>query len=148
MLLLLCARGLTGGALRRLPALLGTIVILASMLFALGDEQLSASNPRKYDLRGALAQINAQARPGDTVLYAPDYLQDVITYYAPRLHATPLEGPIQHEPGHNGVFLLASFLDQAPVATAVGSAKWVLAHSGRRLVHTDRRTKIVTWEYR
>jgi hypothetical protein len=148
MLLLLCARGLTGGALRRLPALLGTIAILASMLFALGDQQLSANNPRKYDLRGALDQIKAVARPGDTVLYAPDYLQDVITYYAPSLRATPLEGPIAHMPGRNGVFMLASFLDQAPVATAVGSAKWVLAHSGRRLVHTDRRTKIVTWEYR
>ena len=148
MLILLCSRAMTGGALRRAPAYAATAVLGASMLFALADEQLSPNNPRRYDLRGALTKIKREARPGDVVLYAPDYLQDVVDYYAPQLHAHVL-GPKPVVPGHHAVFVLASFLDQPATAATVGSAQWTLAHDGLRLAGTvDRRTKIVTWEYR
>jgi hypothetical protein len=46
------------------------------------------------------------------------------------------------------VFLLASFLDQPGIAGEVGGARYALAHSRMRLVHTDHLEKIYLWEYR
>jgi uncharacterized membrane protein len=148
MLLLLCARALTGGALRRTPALVVTVALIASMLVGLADEQLNGSNPRTYDLKGALAQIRHQARYGDTVVYAPDYLNAVIEYYAPHLRAVAARGPHPYVPPTGGVYLLSSFLDQPGVAGEVGTAQYALSHSGRHLVAIHRLTKINIWEYR
>jgi uncharacterized membrane protein len=148
MLLLLCARALTGGALRRTAAMAVTVVLVATMLVGLADEQLNGSNPRTYDLKGALAQISHRVRPGDTVVYAPDYLNDVIEYYQPGLHAVAASGPHPYVPPKGGVFLLASFLDQPGVGATAGTAQYAIAHSGRRLVARHRLTQIDIWEYR
>jgi hypothetical protein len=146
MLLLLGARGLATMS-RKLPAILAAGALIASLVAGLVDQQLNGSNPRTYDFRGAIHKIESMARPGDTVLYAPDYLNDVIEYYAPRLRAQPLRGPAPKVPGRGGVFLLASFLDQPGVAGTVGSAE-VALRQDRRLVATNHREKIGVWEYR
>ena len=51
-------------------------------------------------------------------------------------------------PRHGKVFVLASFLDQPGIPGDVGGARYALAHSGLRLVATDRLEKIYLWEYR
>ena len=148
MLLLLAARALAGGALRRTPALLAVAALMGTMLVGLADEQLNGSNPRTYDFRGALAQIRREARPGDTLLYSPDYLQDVIAYYAPHLRSQVLGGPQPTVPGHGGVFLLASFLEDPGRAAQVGSAERALGRGPRRMVSRGGREKIDFWEFR
>jgi 4-amino-4-deoxy-L-arabinose transferase-like glycosyltransferase len=148
MLLLLAARALAGGALRRTAALAAVGALMISMLVGLADEQLNGSNPRTYDFRGALAQIRREARPGDTLIYSPDYLQDVITYYAPHLRSRVLRDPKPRVPGHGGVFLLASFLEDPVRAAQVGAARKALARGPRRLVSRGGREKIDLWEFR
>jgi 4-amino-4-deoxy-L-arabinose transferase-like glycosyltransferase len=146
MLLLLCARGLSTIAMRKRTAILATVAVIVSLGVGLVDEQLNGSNPRTYDFRGAIRTIESLARPGDTVLYEPDYLHDVLEYYAPGLRAAPLDTrPVIR--GHGGVFLIASFLDQPGFAGKVGTAKYDLART-RRLVSTNTREKIYVWEYR
>jgi hypothetical protein len=146
MLLLLCARTLATITTRRRTAILATVAVIVSLGVGLVDEQLNGSNPRTYDFRGAIRTIESLARPGDTVLYEPDYLHDVLEYYAPGLRAAPLDTrPVIR--GHGGVFLIASFLDQPGFAGKVGTAKYDLART-RRLVSTNTREKIYVWEYR
>ena len=41
---------------------------------AAADQQLNQSNPRTYDFDGALAAIRHAAKPGDVVIYTPQYL--------------------------------------------------------------------------
>jgi hypothetical protein len=148
MLLLLAARALAGGTLRRTPALIAVAALMATMVVGLADEQLNGSNPRTYDFRGALAEIRREARPGDTLLYSPDYLQDVIAYYAPHLRSQVLSSPQPKVAGHGGVFLLASFLEDANRASQVGAARKALARGPRRMVSRGGREKIDFWQFR
>src|SRR5205807_4408039 len=94
------------------------------------DQQLAKSNPRDYDFRAALKTLRHQLRPGDELLYAPNYLQDVIEYYTPGINARALGPRKPALPHHGRVFLLASFLDQPGVPAAVGTAKYTIEHAG------------------
>ena len=148
MILLLAARALAGGTLRRTPALIAVAALMATMVVGLADEQLNGSNPRTYDFRGALAEIRRETRPGDTLLYSPDYLQDVIAYYAPHLRSQVLSSPQPKVAGHGGVFLLASFLEDANRASQVGAARKALARGPRRMLSRGGREKIDFWQFR
>jgi 4-amino-4-deoxy-L-arabinose transferase-like glycosyltransferase len=148
MLLLLSARTIVSSSRRRLPVILGAVVLLATMGFGAADQQLAKSNPRDYDFRSALRTVSLKARPGDTLLYAPDYLQDVIEYYGPHVHTEILGPHAPSIPAHGRVFLLASFLEQPGVPSSVGLAKYALARAHRRLVATTTLEKIYVWEYR
>jgi hypothetical protein len=72
----------------------------------------------------------------------------VIRYYTPQLHTQVLRSGKPTLPRHGRIFLLASFLDQAGVPQAVGTAKYALAQAHRRLIATDTLEKIYVWEYR
>ena len=148
MLMLLCARTVVTSSARRLPVVLVSVALLASFVAGLGDEQLAKSNPRDYDFRAALQTVRRDARPGDTLLYAPVYLNDVIEYYAPGIRGKVVGSHTPSLPRHGRVFLLASFLDQPGVAGEVGGARYALQHSRMHLIHTDHLEKIYLWEYR
>ncbi len=148
MLMLLCARTVVTSSARRLPVVLVSVALLASFVAGLGDEQLAKSNPRDYDFRAALQTVRRDARPGDRLLYAPVYLNDVIEYYAPGIRAKVVGSRRPSLPRHGRVFLLASFLDQPGVAGEVGGARYALQHSRMHLIHTDHLEKIYLWEYR
>jgi 4-amino-4-deoxy-L-arabinose transferase-like glycosyltransferase len=149
LILLLSARAVSSVSLRRGPVVVATAALFATVIAGCADQQLTPNNPRDYDFRGALGVIKRESRPGDVVLYTPDYLRDVISYYTPNLHAHVLAGPNPSVPGRGGVFLLASFLEAPGKAAMVGSASYALAHDGRhRLVATNTREKIYIWEYR
>ena len=91
MLLLLLARAVSAERTRRLPAMLATGALSASLVAGLADQQL-ANNPREFDFRGALEEVREEAKPGDTILFAPNYLRDVVTYYAPQVEGEPIPG--------------------------------------------------------
>jgi hypothetical protein len=147
MLLLLCARAVSAPSLRRAPALLATGALFASILGACADQQLS-SNPRDFNFRGALETVKRETRPGDLLLYTPNYLRDVVAYYAPRLHSEPLHDPARQAAGAKRVFLLGSFLDTAGEAGKVGAARYDLGHGPRRLVAAHSDQQVRTWVYR
>ena len=148
MLMLVCARAVVTSSARRLPVALLTVVLAATMIVASADQQLAKSNPRDYDFRSALEMVRSRARPGDTLLYAPIYLNDVIEYYTPKVRAEVVNSTKPAVPTHGKVFFLASFLDQPGIAGEVGAEKYALDHSRRHLVRTDHLAKIDLWEYR
>jgi hypothetical protein len=148
MLLLLLARALNSEAARKLPLAVATAAVFASLFAGLADQQLSNDNPRDYDFRGALAKVESQARPGDTVLYAPGFLRDVISYYGPRLSTHALASGQPSVPASGRVFLIASFLQDDPgLASEVGSARWNLGHGTRRLISSNTDRQIQVWEF-
>jgi hypothetical protein len=148
MLMLLLARAVAGGPRRRMPAIVATGVLALSLVVGLADQQLNPNNPRDFDFRGALAQIRREARPGDTVLYAPDYLRDVVGYYSPRVRTESLSDAQAHGlPRHGHVFLMGSFLDDPGIAAQVGSGRYTLSQRPRKLIRTIDREQIRIWEY-
>jgi hypothetical protein len=148
MLMLLSARTVLTSSVRRLPVALVAVALIATFFAGTADEQLAKSNPRDYDFRAALQTIRREARPGDTLLYAPVYLNDVIEYYTPGIRSHAVGTGRVTVPKHGRVFLLASFLDTGGVAGEVGSARYVLAHSRLHLASSDHLEKIYVWEYR
>src|SRR5437588_3833859 len=148
MLMLLCARTVLTSSARRLPVVLVATALLGTFIAGTADEQLAKSNPRDYDFRAALETVRRDARPGDTLLYAPEYLKDVIDYYTPGTRTEVVGSRPPAVPRHGRVFLLASFLDQPGIPGEVGGARYALAHAGLRPVATDHLEKIYLWEYR
>src|SRR3546814_18369470 len=65
--------------------------LLALSTAGLVDQQLNGTNPRLYDFRGAVAEIEPTAQPGDVLAYAPDYLDGVLGYYAPDMVGMPVD---------------------------------------------------------
>ena len=148
MLMLVSARAIVSSSARRLPVALLSALLVATMVLGALDQQLAKSNPRDYDFRAALQQLKRKERPGDTLMYAPVYLNDVIEYYTPKIHGVVVGAGKPKIPAHGRVFLLASFLDQPGIAGEVGGVRYALAHSQRRLVGTVHLAKIYLWEYR
>jgi len=148
MLMLVCARAVLSASARRVPVALAAAALVASMLVGGADQQLAKTNPRDYDFCAALDLVRRDARPGDTLLYAPEYLADVIDYYTPGIRKEVVGATRPAVPRHGKVFFLASFLDQPGVAGEVGAERYELAHSRLRLVKVDRLEKIYLWEYR
>ncbi|MGH2956938.1 MAG: glycosyltransferase family 39 protein [Solirubrobacterales bacterium] len=145
MMLLLLARAVAGGTRRRTPALVASAVLVATLVVGLADQQLNSRNPRAYDFKGALTPVAERVRPGDTVVYAPEYLRDVIGYYAPGVEAVALEDQ-PTPPAKGRVFLVASFLEGEQIDRSVDEARAALEERGR-LVDAEKRQQIRIWEY-
>jgi uncharacterized membrane protein len=147
MMMLLLARAVAGGPRRRMPALIATGVLTLTLVAGLADQQLNPNNPREFDFRSALAQIRDEARPGDRIVFAPDYLRDVVDYYSPGIPAESLsQAQKKGMPGDGRVFLLGSFLDYGGISEQVGTARSELDGS-RQLVDTINRKRIHIWVY-
>ncbi len=148
MMMLLLARSVAGGPRRRTPAIVATAVLGLTLVIGLADQQLNPNNPRDFDFRGALAQIRSEARPGDTVLYAPDYLRDVVGYYSPGVRTESLSDAEAHGmPTSGHVFLMGSFLDDPGIAAQVGTGRYDLSRHPHKLIRTINRKRIHIWEY-
>jgi hypothetical protein len=110
LLLLLVARGATGWIRGNVATAAVAFVLVGAFAVAGADQQLNGSNPRVYDFEGALTQIQRESRPGDVVLYEPEFLDDVVRYYGPGVGAQPLDKGVP--PNHRGrVWVLSSFQD-------------------------------------
>jgi uncharacterized membrane protein len=148
MMMLLLARAVAGGPRRRTPAIVATAALGLTLVIGLADQQLNPNNPRDFDFRGALEQIRSEAHPGDTVLYAPDYLRDVVGYYSPGVRTESLSDAQAHGmPTTGHIFLMGSFLDDPGIAAQVGSGRYDLSQHPHKLIRTINRKRIHIWEY-
>ncbi|HEX3561229.1 MAG TPA: glycosyltransferase family 39 protein [Solirubrobacterales bacterium] len=148
MMMLLLARAVAGGPRRRTPAIVATAVLGLTLVVGLADQQLNPNNPRDFDFRGALDQIRSEAHPGDTVLYAPDYLRDVVGYYSPGVRTESLSDAEAHGmPTHGHVFLMGSFLSDPGTAAQVGTGRYDLSRRPHKLIRTIDREQIRIWVY-
>ncbi len=153
VLFVLIARGITGIAANRRVVVALTGVLVVVLAGALVDEQINGSNPRRYDFRGALRTIGAQAGPGDVLVFDPPDLNEVVAYYAPRIRAVPLrnglpEGPIAARAGAR-TFVLASRQLMGPGNMPTLRRELVeLRQEGERQVEVIRMANVLVWVYR
>lgn len=151
MVLLLLARATTGWTASRTGAALATGALVLSLGAGTADQQLNRSNPRLYDFKGALSQIDSQARPGDVVLYEPDYLGDLVHYLQPGIRAQPLDKGIpKPDPEHRQrIFLLSSFLDMKQYADGTAKGITEIQQQGRRRqIDHFKKPQVKVWVFR
>jgi hypothetical protein len=145
--LLLIARALTSWARRPAVVVLACAATTAVLALGLADQQLNGSNPRVYDFKSAITAIEDRARPGDLIVYSPQYVDSVVGYYEREgLRIRPLDGGLPKLRRGQRVFLLASFLDKPQFRTATEDA---VRRLSRRydLVRRDSVPQIRTWEF-
>jgi hypothetical protein len=122
--------------------------VSATLLAGTADQQLNGANPRLYDFEGALGEVNARAGPRDVLLYEPQFLNNVIEYYAPGLDARPIENARPLDDGTaKRVFVLRSFSEDPATVQATGAALSQL-EQGRRLVDQFNEPQVAVWELR
>jgi hypothetical protein len=148
--LLLLARALTSWARR--PAVIALVCAGATAVLglALADQQLNGSNPRVYDFKSAVNDIESRAKPGDMIVFTPSYLDHVVGYYEDGgLQMKPIaaDGDVPSPKRGQRVFVLASFLDKPQFRDL---AEKVVTRLSRRhhLVHREAVPQIRTWEFR
>jgi hypothetical protein len=146
LVLILLARAATSWSPRRSTRALAVGVTLAVLGAGVVDQQFNGSNPRVYDFRGSLQAIKADARPGDTLLYSPQYLNHVVGYYGAGIRSRPLTGDLPHLRRGRHLYLLGSFLDKPAYRDATAKAVKRLKRR-YRLVSTSRRPQIRIWEF-
>jgi len=112
LLLLLLARGLTAWTRDTRVVASVSVVLVVALGVATADELANGANPRRYDFRGALEQVEDRMRPGDVLVYEPEYLRNVISYYQPGLRSAPLDEGLPERRWARRVFLFTSFLDR------------------------------------
>jgi O-antigen/teichoic acid export membrane protein len=120
------------------------------------DQQVNGTNPRLYDFEGALSDVSDAAGPNSRLLYSPDFLNNVIDYYAPGVEAERLpelqglEEATSGEPGEpdpRKVFVLGSFSDNPNAEAAIDAAVGEL-RSERELVEVRRYPQVKVWTFR
>jgi uncharacterized membrane protein len=147
LLFLLIARLVTGW-IRKPEARLAAIgVILFTLLLGLLDQQTNDGNPRLYDFRGAIEQIQADAGPKSLVLYEPPDMRYVMEYYAPELRSRPLRQGVPRLREGTPVFVLASFQDNDLFFDRTNRVVGKIDFRRRKLAQFDTaQTKV--WEFR
>jgi uncharacterized membrane protein len=148
IVLLLIGRAVTSWPVRRVPTLLACAATIAALTAGLADQQFNGSNPRVYDFKGALTELEGRAQKGDIVVYTPDYIDTVVGYYGDgRLEARPLEDGLPKPRKGHRIFVLASFLDKKPYRDQAAKAVKQLDRR-HRLVDEKRYPQIRVWEFR
>ena len=109
LVLLLVARLVAGWIRKPRARLLVAGAVMLTLLVGLADQQLNKANPRLFDFRGAIQDIEANAGPNSLVLYEPSDMRYVLEYYAPQLRSQPLAEAISAGREGSPVFVLASF---------------------------------------
>lgn len=146
-LVLLLARLLTVVARRRWALPVVTATVISVLAVGLVDQQLNGANPRTYDFKGALSEVNRRAGAGDTLLYAPSFVAPVVEYYSGQLRAAPLT-EAEPPPGR-AVFVMAT-LRTANQAATTARVRQELAdlQRDRRVVGQFDRANVRVWELR
>lgn len=147
MLLVLVARAARTWPRSAAGRTLATVAIAAVLAAALVDQQTNPDNPRRYDYREALAQVNARARPGDVLLYQPTELRFVLDRYAPRLTARPLDGRLPTRVEARRLTVLTSFLDQ-PRYKRVADRQLGALRTTRDPAGRDELPGVTVWRFR
>jgi uncharacterized membrane protein len=146
LVLLLIARLVSGWIRKPKTRLLVTGGILATLLIGLADQQLNKANPRLFDFRGAIQNIQANAGSNSLVLVEPADMRYVLEYYAPHLRSQPLTGPITAQREASPVFVLASFQTNHHFFNQTNKVVGQLTFF-RRLVHRFETAQTLVWEF-
>jgi hypothetical protein len=146
LVLLLVARLITGWIRQPRARLLVAGGVALTLLIGLADQQLNQSNPRLYDFRGAIQDIEANAGPGALVLYEPADMRYVLEYYAPHLRSQPLTTPITAGSEGSPVFVLASFQNNKAFFDETNKVVGQLTFF-RTLVHRFKAPQTLVWEF-
>jgi hypothetical protein len=141
LLLVLLARAATGWTRGTAATAAIVTLLVGGFAVASADQQLSG-NPRIYDFRGALNEIERTERPGDLTLYAPDYLNNVVDYYAPGVASRPFTQLEGERPQR--IHLMASFMDQRGNRDQVLQTLRTLRRD-YRIVKTEVRPQVRVW---
>ena len=148
LVLLLVGRALTSWPRRTGAMVLASGLAAAVLAAGLADQQLNGSNPRVYDFKGAIGELEGRTKPGDVVVYTPPYLDSVVAYYGDgKLDARPLGRGVPKVRKGRSVYVLGSFLDKPQYRAETEKAIRELERR-HRLVHEERRPQIRIWEFR
>jgi uncharacterized membrane protein len=147
LLLLLVARLVTGWIRRPAARLLVTGGILLTLLLGLADQQLNDANPRLYDFRGAIDEIEAAATPKSLVIFEPPDMRYVLDYYAPELRKRPLRRGEPKPREGSPVFVIASFQDNKRFFDRTNKIVGQLDFR-RRLLARFEKPQTRVWEFR
>lgn len=168
VLFVLLAAGLATVISSRRLQLVALGVVLSTMGVALVVQETRTDNPRLYQYREAVGQVEELASPGDVVLYAPFYLDYVLEYYSPGVAVTPISpdpalaasstdgadigddsvaDAIALAPRRIFVLVGASFAGTDSDTAAVGDAIAALEAGGRTLAARHDFAQVTIWEF-
>jgi len=148
VILLLSARVVTAITRARNALLVAAGLAAATLAIGLVDQQLNGANPRLYDFEGALTQVHAGDDSATAVLlYSPDYLGDVIAYYAPELDTRPLGAELPADASTVWVLASENVLSNEVTAGRIGGMLADLEEQ-RQLISMTRRPNVRVWELR
>jgi hypothetical protein len=143
----LFARGITGVVRSRRALVLATVAATALLVVSLADQQLNGANPRLYDFKGALEPIAADHTDGAVLAYEPVYLADVLAYYAPGVHAVPLDQVDSQGAGPIYVLVPDRLVDDPASSASVGTQLSRIERT-HQLVQRRHYPNVEVWEYR
>jgi hypothetical protein len=146
LVLLLFARLITGWIREPRARVLAAGAVAATLAIGLVDEQLNNNNPRLFDFRGAIHDIQANAGPDALVLYEPGDMRYVLEYYAPDLRRASLSAPISASREGSPVFVLASFQSNRAFFNQTNKVVGQLTFF-RKLVHRFKTPQTTVWEF-
>jgi uncharacterized membrane protein len=147
LVLLLIARLITGWIRKPKARLLVAGGVILTLLVGLADQQLNKGNPRLFDFRGAIHDIQADAGPNSLVLYEPSDMRYVLEYYAPNLRSQPLTQPVSASREGSPLFVLASFQSNRVFFNQTNKVVGQLTFF-RTLVHRFKTPQTLVWEFR
>jgi hypothetical protein len=147
LLFLLMARLVTGWVRNPRARLAVAGVVVLTLLLGLWDEQSNDGNPRLYDFRGALEEIEKDAGPRSLVLYEPPDMRYVLEYYAPGLRSRPLRDGDPSRREGSPVFVLASFQDNQAFFDRTNRIVGKMDFE-RRLLREFETPQAKVWEFR
>jgi hypothetical protein len=119
---------------------------MLTLLIGLGDQQLNKANPRLFDFRGAIKDIEANGGPNSLVLVEPADMRYVLEYYAPKLRSQPATKSITAGTEGSPVFVLASFQDNKQFFNETNKVVGQLTFF-RTLVHHFKTPQTQVWEF-
>ena len=148
-LFILLSRSVTGVVRSTRALVLVSAVLVGSLGAGLIDQQLNGSNPRLYDFRGAVADVNAHAHRGDRLVFVPGSISQVVAYYKPRAAPSPLNSAAVPSPRRHSVFVVASraLFDSATDADGL-SVELATLRTEAHLVHRYSLSNVEVWQFR
>lgn len=146
LVLLLIARLVTGWIRQPRVRLLVAGGVILTLLIGLADQQLNKNNPRLFDFRAAVQDIQADAGPNSLILFEPTDMSYVLEYYAPDLRRQPLSQALSAQREGSPVFVLASFQSNKTFFNQTNKLVGQLSFF-RKLVRRFKTAQTLVWEF-
>jgi hypothetical protein len=120
--------------------------VILTLLIGLADQQLNKNNPRLFEFRAAIQDIQADAGPNSLVLFEPSDMSYVLEYYAPDLRRQSLSQALSAQREGSPVFVLASFQSNKTFFNQTNKLVGQLSFF-RKLVRRFKTAQTLVWEF-